>query len=171
MRSAAHRRAQRGFTITEVLVATMLVGTSFVAVSWLTTSATRTHEMYKQSETDTLQLAREVHELAMNIKNEELSGLGTALLAKDIVALDSLDGATFSPPLRADGSVMTHLSGWSQEVDLSVHEKTLSEKAPMLKTANALTKPAKGSGKMYLLEVTILEGTTTRGSYEWLLKP
>ena len=163
-----HGRRQRGFTITEVLVTTALVGTAFVATSWLTTSATRSQETYKRSQqVDTLQLAREIREMAMALRNEELAVAGPASLPEDIVALDSLDGATFSPPLRADGSVMTHLSGWSQRIDLSTAAKSNMQ----MKLSNTLAKPAKGSGEMYKLEVTIVEGVDDVASYEWWIKP
>ena len=193
------RRAHTGFTITEVLMTTVVMGTSMVALGWMMTSANRTQDVYQEQSADDLQLAREIRELALAVRKEAFNDNGIAVMPADVLCLSNLDGASFSPPIRADLSVMTHLSGWTQRVQLTQH--ALGTLATMTggtsagvnhtsggvgevggsigsvtdslgtATSTVLTKPLKGAKEIYKLTVTIFDGTTEVGTYEWMIKP
>ncbi|GJM22736.1 MAG: hypothetical protein DHS20C15_26510 [Planctomycetota bacterium] len=181
---------------------TVVMGTSMVALGWMVTSANRTQDVYQEQSVDDLQLAREIRELALSVRKEVLNDNGIALTPAEVLSLSNLDGASFSPPIRADLSVMKHLTGWTQQVQLTQHALgtlatiTKGSNTPSgsssdglgglgglggtvngalgslgVPTSTLLTKPAKGAKEIYKLTVTILNGTTEMGTYEWMIKP
>lgn len=110
----------RGFTLLELLMTAIVLGTSLVAASWSMSAVARTKVLHEANDDPALALAREVHELALGLAREP-AGLTGASTAAQVTALDALVGAHFSPPILADGTTATGYDGWSQHVSLAVH--------------------------------------------------
>lgn len=167
----AHRRhgsrARRGFTLIEVMLTTVVVGMAVVAVSWMITHANKTQAMHQAETVDPLLLAREVYELAETL-DPALSGSGPASAPSEVLALDSLDGASFSPPIRADLTEIATSSGWTQQVDLVAFD--VSDLTTKTSDSVQGTQPT-GSALIYRVDVTILEGSSVVDTYSWWLNP
>ena len=141
-------------------------------------------------------LAREIRTLAGSLSTDG-AGTGVATSADEIVALDSLDGASFSPPIRADRTVMTELDGWTQQIDVALYDMNDATGTSVAKSSTGLASAAAkvqddstgissgrvavsesvvgrlpvGSTHLYLLTVTILDQGETVASHEWWLRP
>lgn len=160
------RRDSRGFTLAEVLLVTVLVGVGIAAVSWLMTMAAMTQEVHAASDAESIMIAREIRELASTLPTAP-AGLGAADTGDEVVALDSLDGAVFSPPIRADKQVMTDLSGWTQSVDVSLRD--LDDTDVVLD--DDVRVVAQGERAVYRLEVTVSHSGALVGTHTWWIVP
>jgi len=146
---------------------TLVVGLAVVGVTHLMGSAVKTQDVHAKRSIDGLMLAREIHELARTL-DRAASGAGAATTADGVVALDSLDGAVFTPPIGADLSTLTGLNGWSQSVDVATYD--LSDMSTAVSVGVLETIP-KGSGMAYKLTVRILENGTEQDVFEWWVEP
>ncbi|MHC4844787.1 MAG: PulJ/GspJ family protein [Planctomycetota bacterium] len=164
-RSAA--RARSGFTLLEVLVATAIVGIAFVAVTDAMSAATSSKRELDNPPFSATQLAREMHMLAKTLPRDPSGSVG-AKVAADVQALDSLAGASFSPPLRADLTELPTMSGWKQEVALEVY--ALGDlTTPTLEDPTDAFGPH--SDRLLKLIVTVKEGTEVQDAREWWITP
>lgn len=161
------RSATRGFTLLEVLVAAVVLGTSLVAATWSMNATARTQALHELADGPADDLAREIHELASGLPREPSGQVG-AHSAADVLALDSLVGASFSPPILADGSVAEGLDGWSQHVDLEVH--ALSALDTPTDDDPAAGLPPDGD-KLYRLVVEIRLDGESAGVFSWWINP
>jgi prepilin-type N-terminal cleavage/methylation domain-containing protein len=146
------RRSRAGFTLAEVLMVTVVVGVGVVGASWLMAMAAQTQSVQAANSTDTLNVAREIRELAGALSRVP-SGSGAVTAFADVAALDSLDGAEFSPPILSDGSSSADYTGWTQRIDLSLRDAT----APDTVIDAGVPEVVQGSGHVFLLEVEILD--------------
>jgi prepilin-type N-terminal cleavage/methylation domain-containing protein len=164
-RPRGHRLA--GFTLLEVLIAAAIVGVAFVSVTNAMSAATSSKEELASEPFQASQLAQEVHTLS-KILSREPSGTTGATSAAAVTALDSLIGASFSPPILADGTQANSLTGWRQSVSLDVYAiDNLS--TPTGEDPAALF--ATYASRMFQLTVTILENGTQVGTYQWWITP
>jgi hypothetical protein len=112
-------------------------------------------------------LARELRELAETLPREP-SGGSPATSASEILALDTLDGAVFSPPLRANGSADSTLTGWSQETSLAL----CALSAPSVATAEDPRAGVQGNAeRVYRLTVSVRHQGALVDSFDWWLTP
>ncbi len=161
-------RTRAGFTLLEVLVATVLVGVAVVSTSWAMTAAARAKVERELADPISAELvAQEVYELAKSLPSEP-SGTHGVTDPAGVVALDSLVGAKFSPPIKADGTADTSLAGWGQVVDLSVYGISDLDSATL---DSALTELGKGDPKLFQLCVTVTKDGAEVDTWRWFLTP
>ena len=160
-------RARSGFTLAEVLIASVIAAVALVAVTAAMSSATTTRAELARRPVVVSQLAQEIHALAEALPRTP-SGSLAATSGDEVEALDSLAGARFSPPLLADRSTDTDLAGWSQHVEVAIH--ALDDLVHP--TGESLsTELEADSHRVYRLEVTILHGSIPMETFHWWLKP
>lgn len=160
------RHRESGFTLAEVLLVTVLVGVGLVGVSWLMTMAAQTQAVHAESSSETIVVAREIRELAETLTRTP-SGTGAATTYAEVTALDNLDGARFSPPIRADGVDFSGFAGWTQVVDISVRHVD----DPTVVVDAGAPELVKGAGTVYLLQVDVQEGGSVLATHEWWIQP
>jgi prepilin-type N-terminal cleavage/methylation domain-containing protein len=155
-----------GFTLVEVLLAALIAGIAMAAVSWTMTSAAQAKSLLTEDPQAYL-LAREIRELADSLPRQP-SGVVGATLGSDVLALDSLHGAFFSPPLRSNRTAQVALTGWAQRVSLAVC--TLDDlEAP---TGESPTLGlARNAQRLYRLTVAITYSGQPVDRFEWWLTP
>ena len=154
---AAPRRT-RGATFGELMLATLIVGTTIVAsISSLSESA-EVYHFFSEGPHEALMLAQEVHEAAILLPWEAEAG-AEANYGPDVVTLDDLHDAEFSPPRSADYEVISSHLSWKQRVNVL----TVSMDDPTL-----VVDPETFEGEILTkLEVTILNGNTEVGVFPW----
>lgn len=131
--SAARRRGgTRGFTLVEVLVAAAIMGVMLVA---LMEAFKVGLQALQQSERMTVasSLVEEIHQMTLTLPvsdPETPSSWGQEVgeSGPPFDDADDLDGMTFSPPVNADGNVITGLDGYGQQVTVvSVSEQDFGQ--------------------------------------------
>jgi hypothetical protein len=150
-----------GFSFVEVLVATVLVGTALVAATAALTGAVKTKDILAGEPTTALGLAREIHGLALLLPRTAGDGV-PASVPSEVVVLDDLDGATFSPPIDAGLTVRSSATGWSQAIDIARVD---------LASPGTLVVDDGGDDALLRLTVTIRQGAEVEGTYTWWLNP
>lgn len=165
-RPAARHRA-RGFTLVEILVATVIVGLAVVAASWAMSSAVTSKAVLAERPYEATLLAREIHELARALPREP-SGVVGVTSAAQVLAIDSLVGATFSPPIRADGSLFPGMSGWTQDVSLALYDMDDLTTPTADDPRDAVPASA---DLLYKLRVRVLKDGSEVDTFEWWIAP
>lgn len=162
------RRATRGFTLTEVMISTVMVGVALVSTSWAMAAAGKAHVIEETAKPVTATMvAQEIFELAQNLQREPAGVIGVTSF-DEIKALDALIGAEFSPPIRANGEVFTGIDNWTQEVTLDVYGlDDLSAK----KLQSALDGLEKTDAKVFQLVVVVKDGAQELDTFRWFLTP
>jgi prepilin-type N-terminal cleavage/methylation domain-containing protein len=159
-------RSQRGFSLIEVLLATLLLGYASTSLESLMMAGRHKAALTEGPVTARL-LANEIHLLA-KLLPREASGSLAATSPETLLAFDSLDGAVLSPPLLADKSVYDQFSDWTQEVTVMV--ATLSNPA-----AAAFAAPMEGlsplAAEVYQLRVRVLKSGQEVESFSYWLRP
>ena len=69
-RSPPPRPSSRGFTLVELLVTAVVLGTAFIAATWSLSATARTKELYDRDESPAFELAKEIHELADSLPRQ-----------------------------------------------------------------------------------------------------
>jgi Tfp pilus assembly protein PilV len=161
------KRNNGGFTLAEVLVSSFILGTAFIAASWSLSATASTKAGYGSTEGLALLVGREMYELAESLPKAP-SGTTGATDINDVVALDCLIGAQFSPPVMADGTVVTEMDEWTQNVALSIF--SMGNLTTPTADDPALGMPADAS-KLYRLDVVIHKSGEEVGSYQWWISP
>ena len=163
----AARRATAGFTLIELMLTVFVLGTAFVAGTWSMSATARLKEAYDQDDGPAPYLAREIYALAASLPREP-SGLTGATSGAQVVALDSLIGASFSPPIEADGGLTHGLDGWRQNVSLSVYSLDGLSTPSSCDPADGLPPD---SAQLYRLDVSILHDGQVVDAFSWWLHP
>jgi len=154
-RPPAARRRAAGLSLVEVLVASAVLGTVVVAATHSLTATVTMQDVTQERPTTAFELAREMFRIAQTL--EQAPGDGQPATRPDeLVLLEDLDGASFSPPLDGRKQEQTGLSDWTQRtflrrVDLADPTTTDDE------------------GQLHELTVVVDEGQDTVGSYRWWL--
>lgn len=159
--------ASAGFTLAEVLLTAFVIGTAFVAGTWSMSATARTKAAYDAAKGPAQFLAQEIFTLADGLPREP-SGTTGVTNGTAVVALDSLLGASFEPPILADGTVAPGFDGWEQDVALSIFGLDDLETPTNLDPADGL---AAESGFIYLLEVTVSHDGESVDSFSWWIHP
>lgn len=157
----APRRAAAGFSLLEVMLATLLLGLLMVAATTALGGAASAHQALVATPVESFALAREVHSLACVLPRDAGDGLPAASAA-GVARLEDLDGATFSPPISAARASLTHASGWSQEIAIDAVD---------LADPTAAAPDPDAPGVLLRLTVTVREGSSVRGTYTWWMTP
>jgi hypothetical protein len=150
-----------GFSFVEVLLATLIVGTLMVAATTALTSSVHTYNVLAGQPFTALTLAREIHAAALTLPRDPGDGV-PATDGSEVVVLDDLDGALFSPPIDAQLATLAHVSGWSQ--DVALERVSLSQPdQPAALSADLST--------LWRLDVVIRQGAKEVGRYSWWINP
>ena len=160
-------RHARGFTLIEVLVTAAVLGVALISASWTMSGAASAKTVLEPDAITASLLAREIHALANTLPKEPSGSVG-ATSAGGVQALDSLEGAVFSPPLRADLSTASDVTGWSQACDLAVFD--LADLTTPTADDPTAGLPEDGT-RVYQLTVTVSQGGETMGTHSWWISP
>jgi hypothetical protein len=161
--SVARRRS--GFTLIEVLLATVLIVLAIASSQAVFMSASA-RVAYADDSLSARQLAREIHQMAQTLPRETTAAT-LVTSAADIVALGSLHGAVFSPPLMADGTELSALTDWEQRVTLEV--VTLGDPGTS-EIVDPRTALSHDTPNLYRLKVTIFQNNSEVDSFRWWLR-
>ena len=161
-------RATRGFTLTEVMISTVMVGVAVVSTSWAMSAASKAHVLEETAKPVTATMvAQEIFELAQNLPREPAGFVG-ATSHDEVEALDALIGAEFSPPIRANGEAFAGIDTWKQEVSLDVYGlDDLNTKS----VQSALDGLEKTDAKVFQLVVVVKDGAEELETFRWFLTP
>jgi hypothetical protein len=160
-------RSSRGFTLAEVVITAFVLGTALVAATWSMSATAKTKAAYDQAASPAPFLAGEIFNLADGLPRTPSGPTGVTTGAA-VVALNSLVGASFSPPILADCSADSDFAGWKQSVALSVYSVDDLTHPTNLDPAAGLPPE---SGHVYRLDVTMLQDGKTVDTFSWWLNP
>jgi len=160
-------RGVRGFTLFEVLMTAVVLGTAFVAATWSMSATARTKAAYDKASSPAAFLASEIFTLADGLPRTP-AGTPGANSGAEVLALDCLVGSSFSPPILSDASPAEGFDDWKQVVSLSVYSVANLSVPTGLDPADGL---APESGYVYRLDVSMLQAGEVVDSFSWWLNP
>lgn len=109
-------RKNRGFTLIEASLATVIIGVGVVAMLELIAAGTRVNVDGSQR-TTAMNLAKNVREYALKLNFAQLTTMG---------------GAQWTPPIDSRGTAVSEFDGWAQTVSVSaVNPKSLNSTVTM----------------------------------------
>lgn len=160
------RRSQRGFSLVEVLMATLLLGYAVSSLDALFIAGQHKAMLNSNPLTARL-LANEIRLLAQLLPKDP-SGTAGATATGEVLALDSLRGAVFNPPILANLTEYEGMDDWTQTVSV----KVAAMDDP---TAVGTDMPAEGLHKeaasLYEVEVTISFQQEDVETWSWWIRP
>jgi prepilin-type N-terminal cleavage/methylation domain-containing protein len=160
-------RRARGFTLAEVLFAATIVGVALVAVTNAMSSVTTSKAELADQPVQAAHLAQDIAVLAETLPRTP-SGHTGATTGSAVTALDSLQGAAFSPPIRSDRSTDTSLAGWKQAVTVEIFKLDNLTTPTNESVGTALSQQA---SRLYRLNVTIWHGTQKLETFRSWCRP
>lgn len=166
-RAPTQRARTRGFTYVEVLVAATLIGLALVTATASLDSTVRMKAEYEADSGTAHLLAKEIYELAVTLPSAPSGSLG-ATAAAEVEALDSLIGASFTPPLRADLTSASEFATWTQQTALTVYDIGDLDTPTGDSAADGIGEQ---ESKLYKLSVTVLQGAEPAGTFHWWIQP
>ncbi len=164
----ACRRSRRtaGLTLIEVLMGTVIVSLVVISASWALSQVGTSKHLHEEDPIAAALLAREIHELAITLPTTA-SGKPAATQASEVAGLDTLDGASFSPPINSSLQVVPNSASWVQDVKLSVYDMSDLTTA----VSPDFSSASKSSTSLYKLSVDITFRGTFMGTWWWWLNP
>jgi prepilin-type N-terminal cleavage/methylation domain-containing protein len=159
-----HRRTA-GFTLIEVLLAAVVIVLAIASSQAVFTTASA-KVAYADDSLSARQLAREIRQMAQMLPRESV-GSTVVTDAADVVALGSLQGASFSPPIMADGTELSGLTNWEQRIELEVVTLDAPGTRQLTDPRTALSVT---SACLYRLKVKILQNDVEVDSFQWWLR-
>ncbi|MGQ0553929.1 MAG: type IV pilus modification PilV family protein [Planctomycetota bacterium] len=153
-------------TLLEVLIGTFIVSVVLVSAGWALSSTTSSKQIHAEEPLNAALLAREIYELAMTLPTAP-SGLPVADAPGEALALDTLDGASFQPPIDSRQAAMASLGTWKQRVQIQVFDLADPEVAAL----DGYAQIAGGAGQIYRLVVTIEQRKIDLGTWWWWVNP
>ncbi|GJM22557.1 MAG: hypothetical protein DHS20C15_24720 [Planctomycetota bacterium] len=154
------QRRQRGSTFLEVILATIVVGTTLVATTSSMSQSTQVYAFFADGPHEALMLAQEIREAAELLPWDAEPG-AEATYGPDAVTLWDLDGASFKPPRSANYELVASHLKWTQDVSISFVD---------LENPNTVVDPASFEGETLVrLEVSIKRLSKEVDSFQWWL--
>jgi len=152
------RRHERGSTFFEVILATLIVGTTLVATTSSMSESAEVYSYFADGPHEALMLAQEIHEAAELLPWEAEVG-APANYGPDVVTFWDLDGALFDPPRSANYELVASHLNWSQDVEISFVD---------LENPSEEVDPDTFEGEVLVrLEVTVLRLDKAMDTFEW----
>ncbi len=162
-----HRNA---FTLIESAVAIIIVGLGVAAIMVSTASGSRVNDIGTKLTKATF-LAQEIHEWTIRLPFKDLDpgdannppgpdGLSSLVFVDDLDDLlgTDLQGTMYDPPRNGQGSSITDMAGWSQDIDLTWRNP-----------ADLTSIVANGSSGLVFVEVSISWKTEEMLKIGWLI--
>jgi hypothetical protein len=151
-------RPQRGTTFAELMLATLIVGSTLVGVSSSLSTSVEVYHYFADGPHEALMLAQEIHEAALLLP--WTSDASTpAGYGSDVYNLWDLDGKEYSPPRSADYQIVTSHLDWTQDVEVyhvDMEDPTVKVD-PETFTGDTLVE----------LKITISQGQQYVGEFSW----
>jgi hypothetical protein len=153
------RRAERGASFFELMLAVLIISTTVVASHASLTGTVSAYHYFADGAHESLLLAKEIHEAALLLPWEE--GEESTVEFGDVETLYDLDRMTFTPPRSAGYDIVTSHIGWSQAVTVRTVDMAdpTQEVDPFDFEGPTLTE----------LTVSVNDGTKVVGTYSWWL--
>jgi len=160
-------RDAAGLTLVEVLAGTVVISLVLASAGWAV-GGTSSDGLRVEDPIDAALVAREIYDLALR-QGTVADG---SLPAKDgagVDGLDSLDGASFCPPLNAAGRplALVNAPAWRQDVDVQVYS-LLDLDTPV---SQSFAGAARSSTTLYRLTVHVSCEGQDKGTWWWWLNP
>jgi hypothetical protein len=153
-------RSMRGGSFAELMLATLIVGTTIVASTASLSESAEVYQYFAEGPHEALMLAQEIHEAAI-LMPWEADPDSVGVFGEDIDTIWDLDDATFKPPRSAEYEVIVSHPTWTQRVSVQTVD---------LANPTVEVNPDTFEGDMLTeLKVTILNGPTEVGVYPWWL--
>jgi hypothetical protein len=153
-------------TLIEVLMGTLVVSLVLVSASWALSQASTSRHVHAESPINAALLAKELHELALTLPTAP-SGGGAAIAGSGVLALDTLDGASFTPPIDSAKASVASATGWTQLSHVSVYALSDLDHP----TSSTFTAVGKSSTSLYRLSVQVKQGSKDMGTWWWWINP
>ncbi len=156
-RRPQHAR-QRGSSFAELMLATLIVGTTIVASISSMSESAEVYHFFSDGPHEALMLAQEIHEAALLLPWEAPAG-ADANFGPDVVTLWDLDEEEFDPPRSAEYEVILSHVSWEQHVEVRVvdADDPTVEVDPDTFEGETLTE----------LAVTVFKGSGEAGTFKW----
>ncbi|MGQ0552671.1 MAG: type IV pilus modification PilV family protein [Planctomycetota bacterium] len=154
-------RAQRGLTLIEVTIASVVAALALIAGMSALSQAATSKTLHVGDPLTAFMLAQEVHALAAELPRDPGDG-SAARSIDEVLVLEDLSGATFTPPVNARRDVRTDLVGWMQAVSLKQVE---------LENPGEDAAEGAGADTLWELRVTVTEAGIVRGQFAWWMTP
>lgn len=157
-----------GVTLIEVMMGTLVVGLVIGSASWALSGATSVASALSEEPIDAALLAKEIHELALKQPAVD-DGDAPATDAAGVHGLDSLDGASFCPPINASLAQVSlaDRASWREAVNIQVY--ALSDLNSVV--SEKFTAATKSSRTLYKLTVHLTFRGTDQGTWWWWINP
>jgi hypothetical protein len=161
-------RNTSGLTRVGLLAGTVVVSLVLSSAGWAVSDPTGGAGLRTEDPIDAALVAREIYDLAL----QQSTVADGSLPAKDgagVAGLDSLDGASFGPPLNAAGRPLALLNApaWRQDVDVQVFS-LLDLDTPV---SQSFASAARSSTTLYRLTVHVTCHGQNQGTWWWWLYP
>lgn len=154
------RRRERGSSFAELMLATLIVGTTIVASTTSLAESAEVYHFFADGPHEALMLAQEIHEAAQLLPWEVEPGALPAW-GDEIVTIWDMHGKTFSPPRSANYDIVASHVGWKQEVLIHVVD---------LDDPNTHVDPTTFEGDMLVeLHVKVYTGQVLVDEFRWWL--
>jgi len=165
-----HRHPPRdaaGLTLVEVLAGTVVLSLVLASAGWAV-GASGGEVAHADDPIDAALVAREIYDLALR-QSTVADGSLPAKEGAGVAGLDSLDGASFCPPLNAAGRslALVNAPAWRQDVDVQVYS-LLDLDTPV---SQSFASAARSSTTLYRLTVHVTCHGEDRGTWWWWLNP
>ena len=157
-----------GMTLLEVLIGSVVVATVVISAGYALGGATDSEHLLEEESVDAALIAKEICELALR-QDTAANGDPAATDAAGVKGLDSLDGASFCPPLDASlGALALSSPGsWRQVVDLQTYGLSDLETP----SSQAFTGAADSSSTLFRLSVQVTFRGQDKGTWWWWINP
>jgi len=158
VRRLARVNRERGSSFAELMLATLIVGTTIVASISSMSESAEVYHYFSDGPHEALMLAQEIHEAAVLLPWEADPG-DPAVFGPDVVTVWDLDEAEFDPPRSAEYEVILSHIAWEQHVEVRVVDMAdpTVEVDPDTFEGDTLTE----------LAVTVYQGPNVAGTFKW----
>ncbi|RKY21859.1 MAG: hypothetical protein DRQ55_02730 [Planctomycetota bacterium] len=150
------QRQPRGSTFAELMLATLIIGTTVVGASSSLRQSASVYHYFTDGPHEALMLAQEIHEAAVSLPWEDSS---EAAFGSDVAVLWDLDEQQYHPPRSASHDVVVSHSHWTQDVSLDYVD---------LDNPNTVVDPDEFGGETLVrLKVAVSIGDHEVDAFHW----
>lgn len=152
------KRRQAGSTFAELMLATLIIGTTVVGASSSLSQTATVYHYFTDGPHEALMLAQEIHEAAVALPWSAEPG-APATFGEHVVTLWDLDEEDYKPPRSANYDVVASHGNWKQVV--------VVEHVDMENPTVVVDPDAFEGQTLVRLKVTILNGSVEVDSFDW----